>query len=46
MFVDEKYDACLNYVLEQIKSMNDQGSSQKLGTGNYKTYLSMLMQGL
>jgi hypothetical protein len=46
MFMDQKYDSCLNYVLEQMAHMNEHGSSHKLGTGNYRAYLAMLMEGL
>lgn len=32
--------------MEQITKINNSSDGEKLGTGNYRKYLDMLMQGL
>jgi hypothetical protein len=45
-FQEKKFESCLAYCLEQIAKVNDRNGLEKLGTGNYRIYLTLLMQGL
>lgn len=45
-YQDNKYESCLAYCLEQIAKLKNKETEHKLGTGNYRLYIDMLMQGL